>query len=461
MQFGDEMFARFEVTFPTPWVWQSTHVGDAEIQTIWRHGEVQAVASHEFDLDHQIRVTLLNPTSDDVEVPGPQCRIMTDWPVRRWLAGAHGYVFCRSPDGRQVLTISQRRGHCSETPSTNDDSNRSHLMALALTADQISASRDTGVLGAVVVHWQGQLSTERDIDVERPPTGLPPWSFGSATARAGEEIEADLPDVSLDTGAVHSHLVDTTVVFNGVAHQQIHVHDSRGTSTQSLWWAPSLDEQLRQHAERILGRIDPRRASSAQLWIVGRAVAHRAISLTAGVDEFLAVAAETVAAAQPVDALGLAGVVDEVLRTFDGELADGLRRSIQLRAGVGQSMATTALVLAGHQLGEPFAVPQVVPGAAASVTAVLSRAERDLIMGAGSSESAAVARVVSLLDDVLPGTLAEPLIRAQACAVVGLASESANARPDQRHRWSERLQLTRQRLLAEDVVDDVFGWLLW
>lgn len=461
MQFGDEMFARLELTFPAPWVWQSTHVGDAEIQTSWRHGEVQAVASHEFDFDHQIRVTLLNPTPDDVEVPGPQCRIMTDWPVRRWLAGAHGYLICSSPDGCQVLTISQRRGHCSEAPSAKGDSNRSHLMAFALTADRLSASRDTGVLGAVVAHWQGQLSAGRDLDVELPPAGLPSWGFGPATARAGEEIEAVLPDVSLDTGAVHSHLVDTTVVFTGVAHQQIHVHDSRGTSTQSLWWAPALDEQLRQHAERIVGSTDPRRASSEQLWIVGRAVAHRAIPSTADVDEFLAVAAEAVAAAQPVDAMGLAGVVDEVLRAFDGELADALRRSIPLRAGVGQSMAMTALVLAGHQLGQPFAVPQVVPGAAASVTAVLSRAEHELIMGAGASESAAVARVVSLLDDVLPGTLAEPLIRAQACAVVGLASESAAVRPDQRHRWSERLQLTRQRLLAEDVVDDVFGWLLW
>lgn len=407
----------------------------------------EAVVRQVFDDAWSLRLVLRNLTDQPLTVPAARLEMSTDWPVRRWLAGAEGQLSLDPwrADG-QLLTFTQTRGrsrlsegHCWLTD----------LPVRLAPAGQPAATYQVG--------WR--VDWLRDEAMQA--AALPRW-WPAGTVLAGDDVvELRLPDAAIEAAGVTVLEDDEVTVLSArPGHHLAQVHAGRGTTDVDLYWADDLvTGHLLPAAEAVL-ESDPRTLAPEQVFLLGRALSTGRLG---GGEDFLAAAVEELAARPGVvQPLGLATVADHCLRTGEPDLAGRLPElSSRTVATPGALRCWVHAGIAARVAGveDPLPAPRIPSGLGLLDRRVV-RAETQLLSPA-EVPPGLVRRVAALLGAGLPGETVDQLLRARIWAVLGLVPE----RWELAERWplplGEVRELARRRLLAERCVDEALAWLLW
>lgn len=447
---GRVLVRHLTIVLPAPWTPEPATTLSTELEQRWAHpGGATAVLRHVFDEAWTMRLTLLNPTADALEVPAPRLSFGSTWPTRRWFAGGEASLSV-DPGRAEQLVLTQLQGRAAH-----------HDGEFLLAPDPLvlPGDSDRGP-GQFLVSWRGAWLQH----LRQAASVLPQWWPERVALPDNGEVVLSLPDagIALGEGVTAVEEGEDTWLSGTPGRHVVHVHHRLGTTDVELWWGRDPETALATEATAILQATDPRTCEPWEAVVVSRA---RDLVGADEVDDYLTTAAEErCARSGPVHPLDVLLVAEQAARTRDADLWRGLDDLVtDLPTEPGSVLALVHARLLAMQEGE------VVPGLRASrpparaglsaLEQAMCRVEAALLAPADEPDEDAW-RVAALLGAGLPGETVGPVRLAQLVALTGLYPEHW----DFTTRWPVPLALARdaatQKVLAQvgPGLEPEVGW---
>lgn len=452
---GQVLLRGLRIDLPAPWTAAGVVLLSNEIEQNFTHPSgATAVVRQVWEEAWTLRITLLNTSSEQAQVPAPRLRFAASWPTRRWLAGGEASISI-DPGRAEQLLLTQLRGQA-----------RSGDGELLLAPDPLvlAAQTENAGPGQFQVSWRGAWLVNH-AQIARV---LPFWWPERVALAEGEEVVLSLPDAATTaTDGVTIALEDEDTWLSGTpGRHTVHVHNRLGTTDLHLWWGRNLEAAQHREATRLLDVTDARTCEPWEAWIITRA-AHLVGSYEA--EEYLFTAVEERCArsgpVHPLDVMTVSSWLAE--HPDEDDVWDGLTDLVTRMPTVpGSQLALVHVRLLAMQLG------RTSPGLRAQRSPVsedLSRVEQAIcrveasLLNPPDAPDEESWRVAGLLGAGLPGETVGLVRLAQVHTVTALYPEHW----DFTARWPVPLatarEAARQKIVASvDLPDgcEALGWVL-
>lgn len=285
-----------ELSFPAPWVAESSQLSDDEYEWSWTHPDgADARIRFSCATGCSWRVAISTRSDEPVEVPPARMSWTSDNPIHSWIAGSCAYLIMDhdlSTGETFLATMTRGFARSPDLIHAQPDvpSHAAYQCIAELGPSTTALTRDHGYSCVWTLDSYPHLAAIA--------AALPPWLPARTTLQSGEPLTLPLPDVATQISPVSGnapahHQIEegNTVVSADHGIHQLHL-TGPGIDAQfnALWGSAS---PLGDRAHQIVNDCDPRYVTPAQIGLVDQAL-HDHLIARSEADEFLNDALNTV-----------------------------------------------------------------------------------------------------------------------------------------------------------------------